>query len=87
MADGVWRMTDEGIFEINEPYATWLKEVRVLASKAWTEAVIEYLEPRCPYTAQELADELVRRNEREPELGQKVPVFESFVLDALSGDL
>ena len=40
---------------------------------------------RCPYTAQELTDELVRRNEARSE--GKVIVFEEFILEALSGDL
>ena len=85
MADGMWTMTENGEFELQEPYATWLMEARALSAKAWTEALVGYLEPKCPYTAQELADELIRRNvERE---GGKVMIFEEFVLEALSGDL
>ena len=38
-----------------------------------------------PYTAQELSDELVKRN-REREDG-KVVLFDEFILEALSGDL
>lgn len=83
--DAVWRMTDEGEFELNEPYATQLTEARVAATQAWTAALIGYLEPRCPYMAEELKDELLRRN-RERDDG-KVMVFEEFVLEALSGDL
>ena len=83
--DAVWRMNDEGEFELNEPYATQLTEARVAATQAWTAALIGYLEPRCPYTAEELKDELLRRN-RERDEG-KVMVFEEFVLEALSGDL
>lgn len=85
MADGVWRMTDAGEFELNEPYRTWLKEARVEATRGWTEALVAYLEPKCPYTAQRLVDELVRRN-GESEDGS-VMVFDEFVLEALSGDL
>lgn len=84
MADGMWTLNDDGSFELQEPYKTMLSECKVAASLAWTEAVVAYLEPRCQYTAQELTDELLRRNER-PE--GKVAVFEEFVLEALSGDL
>lgn len=85
MADGVWRMTDEGEFEINEPYKTMLQEVRVFASQAWTGAVVSYLAAHSDYGEQELASELVRRNSERD--GEKVPIFEEFVLEALSGDL
>lgn len=84
MADAVWRMTEDGEFELNEPYATQLEEARVTASHAWATALIGYLEPRCPYTAVELKDELLRRNQRDE---GKVLIFEEFVLEALSGDL
>lgn len=77
MADTVWSM--EGL------YQTMLDEARVATARAWTAALIEYLEPRCSYTAEELKDELLRRN---GERGDgKVAIFEEFVLDALSGDL
>lgn len=85
MADAVWRMTEDGEFELNEPYRTQLEEARVIASQAWATALIGYLEPRSPYTVDELKNELLRRNEvRE---GGKVLIFEEFVLEALSGDL
>lgn len=85
MADGLWKLTEDGEFELVEPYRTWLIECKVAGTQAWAGAVIAYLEPRCPYSAEELKDELVRRNsERE---GGKVDVFEEFVLEALSGDL
>ena len=54
------------------------------ATQGWYAALVGYLVPRCPYTEQELRDELLQRNER-PE--GKVMVFEEFVLEALSGDL
>ena len=85
MADGMWKMTEDGQFELQEPYRTMLDEAKVESTRGWTEALIAYLEPRCPYTAQQLADELVRRN-RERDDGS-IPVFEEFVLEALSGDL
>ena len=85
MADGMWKLYDDGRFELQEPYRTMLKEAKIASSRAWTEALIEYLEPRCPYTAQELATELARRNENRE--GARILVFEEFVLEALSGDL
>ena len=85
MAEGIWKMSPDGEFELAEPYATMLQEVKIASSKAWTEAVIEYLEPRCPYSAEYLAEEVVRRNNSRPE--GKMTVFEEFVLEALSGDL
>ena len=83
--DAVWRMTEGGEFELNEPYATMLEEARTESTKGWTEALVGYLEPRSPYTAQQLVDELLRRNRERAE--GKMMVFEEFVLEALSGDL
>lgn len=85
MADGMWKLLDDGSFELVEPYRTWLTECKVEGTRAWVAAVVAYLEPRCPYTSQELVDELVKRNEERTE--GKVDVFEQFVLEALSGDL
>ena len=85
MADGLWTLNDDWSFELQEPYKTQLQEARVASTQAWTAGLIEYLEPRCPYTAQELVDELLRRNEERDDA--KVSVFEEFVLEALSGDL
>ena len=85
MADGMWTMNEQGEFHLEEPYRTWLQEAKEAATRGWHAALVEYLVPRCPYTAQALTDELVRRNE-EREDG-KVIVFEEFILEALSGDL
>ncbi len=85
MADGMWKLNDDGTFELQEPYRTWLEEARVASTRGWHDALIAYLEPKCPYTAQELSDELVRRNEQREE--GKVNIFEEFVLEALAGDL
>ena len=85
MADGLWVLNDDGSFELQEPYATQLDEARVAAASAWHAALIGYLEPRSPYTAQELSDELLRRNGSRGD--GKVTLFEEFVLEALSGDL
>ena len=83
--DGVWRMTGDGEFELNEPYATYLQECKAIATKAWHDAAIIYLAEHSPYTPQELSDELLRRN-REREDG-KVQLFDEFIVEALSGDL
>lgn len=85
MADGMWTMNENGEFHLEEPYRTWLEEAKIESTKGWYRALVEYLEPRCPYTAQELTDELVRRTEYRE--GSKMLVFEEFVLEALSGDL
>ena len=85
MADGMWTLHDDGSFELCEPYRTMLLEARVEASKAWTEALVNYLEPRCPYDSQTLVDELVKRNNERSD--GKVVLFEEFVLEALAGDL
>ena len=85
MADGMWKMHDDGTFELQEPYVTWLKEAKVAATTAWTEGLVNYLEPRCPYTAEQLVDELLRRNEVREQ--SNMATFEEFVLEALSGDL
>ena len=85
MADGMWKLHDDGRFELQEPYRTMLVEAKVASTTAWHAALIEYLEPRCPYSAQELTDELLRRNDERPD--GKMMVFEEFVLEALSGDL
>ena len=63
MADGMWTMNEQGEFHLEEPYRTWLQEAKEAATRGWHAALVEYLVPRCPYTAQELTDELVRRNE------------------------
>ena len=84
MADALWTLHDNGEFELNEPYSTMLTEARVAATQGWYAGLVGYLEPRCPYTEGQLREELLKRNER-PE--DKVGIFETFVLEALSGDL
>lgn len=85
MADAIWDMNDDGSFELREPYKTYLEEASAVSTKAWAEALIAYLAPRSPYTEQELAAELLKRN-RERSDGKTV-IFDEFVLEALSGDL
>ena len=85
MAEGVWTLHEDGSFELQEPYKSMVLEAQIVSSKAWTEALVAYLEPRCPYTAQELADELLKRNEQRDD--GKVMLFQEFVIEALTGDL
>lgn len=85
MTQGMWTMADDGTFELQEPFSTYLKEAKVTATRGWADGLIGYLEPRCPYTAQELADELLRRNSERTD--DNVTIFEEFVLEALGGDL
>ena len=85
MADGMWKLYDDGHFELQEPYRTQLIEAKVVSARGWHGALLEYLEPRCPYTAQELSDELIKRNDERDD--GKMMIFEEFVLEALSGDL
>lgn len=85
MADGMWSMNENGEFTLEEPYRTWLEEAKVASTRGWYDALIEYLVPRCPYTAEQLSDELFKRNECRDD--GKMMVFEEFVLEALSGDL
>ena len=86
MADAIWSMDENtGEFTLNEPYRTMLEEARVEATRGWYAGLVSYLTPRCPYTEQQLRDELLRRNEVRED--GKVTIFEEFVLEALSGDL
>jgi len=85
MADGMWMMTDDGMFELQEPYRTMLQEAKIAATTSWHQGLIGYLEERSPYTAKELTDELLRRNRAHPD--EILETFDSFVLEALGGDL
>ena len=82
---GMWRLNDDGTFAFLEPCRKQLDEARVAATTAWTESLVAYLEEKSPYSAQELVDELVKRNFERND--NKVMVFEEFVLEALSGEL
>lgn len=50
MADGMWTMSEDGEFHLEEPYRTWLKEAKVESTRGWHNALVEYLEQRSPYT-------------------------------------
>jgi len=85
MADGMWTMNDDGSFELVEPYKTMLAEAKIAATTAWHGGLVGYLVERCPYTAQELTDELLRRNKEDE--GSAIEVVDEFILEALGGDL
>ena len=86
--EGVWSMTEEGEFVLSEPYATMLEEAKLVATKCWRDGLIGYLEPRCPYDAETLRSELLRRNRLMAEEGlEPMGMVEEFVIEALTGDL
>lgn len=85
MAEGMWSLNEDGTWELQEPYATMLQEAKVAATTSWHQGLIGYLVPRSPYTAQQLTDELLRRNREHPD--EVLDTFDSFVLEALGGDL
>lgn len=41
MAIGVWKMDDEGHWELQEPYRTYLLEAKLSATQGWRLAVID----------------------------------------------
>ena len=85
MAEGVWNMTDDGRFELQEPYRTWLMEAKLAATQGWRESLYAYLADKCPYTRDELNAEMLRRvDEREC---TAMELVDEFVVEALSGDL
>lgn len=83
--DGMWTLTDEGEFVLAEPYKTQLVEARVVATEAWTRALLEYLAERSIYDAETLKNELLRRCNEEGLSAMEI--VEEFVLEALGGDL
>ena len=84
-SDGMWTMTDDGEFILDETYAEQLQEARITATAAWTAALIEYLDEHTIYDQEELKDELLRRCQEEGM--QAMEIVNEFVLEALGGDL
>lgn len=82
--DGMWTLTDEGEWVLEEPYTTMLMEAKIGATRAWTGAMLEYLVERTEYEPEFLKDELLRRCKENME---PTAIIEEFVLEALSGDL
>lgn len=84
MTDGIWKLTEDGEFVLDEAYASELKEARVKAAMAWTNAIVDHLADKCPYTKEELLQSLLQRC-GESEAPNEI--VNEFVLEALSGDL
>lgn len=82
--DGMWTLTDNGEWVLEEPYATMLEDAKVMATKAWTGAMLTYLCDHTEYEPEFLKDELLRRCKEEQSPNA---IIEEFVLEALSGDL
>lgn len=85
MADGAWVMNDDGEFELQEPYRTAVQEARLAATKGWRDGLIDYVEPKCRYSRDELRLALLRIVEDE----NRTPFekLDGFVIQALEGDL
>ena len=83
-SDGMWTLTDDGEFVLEEPYATKLKEACALATEAWITALLGYLSNESPYTVDELRESLIERCSEEQ---QPKEIVDEFVLEALGGDL
>lgn len=82
---GAWRMNDEGEFELVEPYKTALFEAHIAATKGWRDGLLDYVEPKCKYTREELRKALLEICEDENRTAfQKL---DEFVIRALEGDL
>ena len=82
--DGVWSMTEDFEWVLNEPYATMLMEAKIGATRAWTGAMLEYLCEHTDYEPEFLKDELLRRCHEDADPSD---IVEEYVLEALSGDL
>ena len=83
--DGMWTLNDDYEFELNPEYGRMLMECRLLATKAWRDAILDYLEPRTIYTREQLKDALMAKNDK-TDMHPTDRVTE-FVLEALGGDL
>ena len=83
--DGMWILNDEYEFELAPEYQKQLMECRLLATKAWRDAILDYLEPRTIYTRQQLKDALMDKNDK-TDMHPTDRVTE-FILEALGGDL
>jgi len=83
--DGVWKMTEDGEFELQEPYATYLAEAKMMATYGWMKGLFQYLQDKCPYTEEQLMAEMERRVDEEGMTSMQI--LEEFVIEAVSGDL
>ncbi|MDO4400014.1 MAG: hypothetical protein Q4D27_03575 [Coriobacteriia bacterium] len=78
-------MNDDCELELAPEYSQMLFECRLLATKAWRDAILDYLEPRTIYTREQLKAGLMEKNDK-VEMDATSRVNE-FVLEALGGDL
>ena len=83
--DGMWIMNEDYEFELAPEYQKQLMECRLLATKAWRDAILDYLEPRTPYNREQLKACLMYRNDK-TEMHPTERVSE-FILEALGCDL
>jgi len=83
--DGMWIMNEDYEFELVPEYEQMLFECKILATKAWRDAILDYLEPRTIYTREQLKAGLMYRNDK-TEMHPTERVNE-FILEALGGDL
>lgn len=83
--DGMWIMNEDYEFELNPEYERMLTECRLLATRAWRDAILDYLEPRTIYTREQLKEALMKKNDK-TEMHPTERVTE-LILEALGGDL
>lgn len=80
-----WRMTDDGEFELNEPYRTEVARIRIEATRSFNDTLYAELSKLTSYSVAELREAYVRRCcEREQEASDNVT---SFIVEALTGEL
>lgn len=82
---GAWKMNEDGEFELQEPYKTALFEAHLMATKGWRDGLLDYVEPRCPYTRDQLRAALLKMCEDENRTAFEK--MDDFVVRALEGDL
>lgn len=82
---GAWKMDADGNFELVEPYKTAVAEARVAATLGWREGLLDYVEPKCGYSREELGTALERICEDENRTAFEK--LDGFVIQALEGDL
>lgn len=80
-----WSMTEDGQWILAEPYKTHLTNAKLLATKAWMDALVGYLAKNTAYDEEQLREELLRRK-RVDDL-PAVELLDEFVIEALEGDL
>lgn len=80
-----WSMTEDGKWILAEPYKTNLMNAKLVATKAWMDALVGYLAENTDYDEEQLREELLRRK-RTDDL-PAVELLDEFVIEAFEGDL